>query len=365
MNWSFRLGRVLGIDVYVHFTFFLLLAWIVVSAYLQTQSWAHALVELAFILLIFTTVVMHEYGHALTARLFGVKTRDITLLPIGGVARLERIPEHPGQELLIAIAGPAVNVALAVICFGVLLATGQWGLGATKSLNPFEGGLVARLLFVNVWLVIFNMIPAFPMDGGRVLRAILAMGMNYVRATQIAALVGQGLAILFGLAGLLISPMLLLIALFVWIGASQEANMVVARSRMAGLSAQMAMISDYRTVSPHHSLESVAQHVLAGFQEDFPVLDAGRLVGILTRDGLLKALERLGGQALVADAMLREFPTAGPHEPLSEVVARLQSTESHALPVIDHGRLVGIVTPENVGELLMLRGAEAQYRAGA
>lgn len=370
MSWSFRLGRLLGIDIYVHFTFFVLLAWIVFSEYLQSRNWSQALLELAFICAIFATVVMHEYGHALMARLFGVKTRDITLLPIGGVARLERIPEHPGQELLIAIAGPAVNVALAIVCLAILLASGQWGPRATMSLNPFEGGFLARMLFINVWLVIFNMIPAFPMDGGRVLRAVLAIGMHYVRATQIAALVGQGIAVLFGLVGLFGIPgllpggnlMLLLIALFVWIGATQEANMVVARSRMAGLSAQMAMISEYRTVSPHDSLANVAQHVLAGFQEDFPVLDGGRLVGILTRDGLLKAMERLGEQASVADAMERHFPTAAPHEPLNDVVARLQSTESHALPVIDRGRLVGIVTPENIGELLMLRGAEAQYR---
>jgi Zn-dependent protease/CBS domain-containing protein len=365
MSWSFRLGRVLGIDVYVHFTFLLLLAFILVAEYLRTQSLAAALFELAFICLIFATVVLHEYGHALTARLFGVQTRDITLLPIGGIARLERIPEHPGQEFLIAVAGPAVNVVLAILCLAAIVATGQWGPTDALFANPLTGGLLPRLLLINVWLVIFNMIPAFPMDGGRVLRAVLAMRMNYVRATQIAATVGQAIAVLFGFVGLLVSPLLLLIAVVVWIGAAQEAQMVIARSGLAGLSAQAAMISNYRTVSPGDSLEHVAQHVLAGYQEDFPVLEAGRVVGILTRDGLLKALERHGSQALVADAMQRQFATANPAEPLNDVVARLQTSDNHSLPVIDHGRLVGIITPENVGELLMMRQAETHYRAGA
>ena len=363
MSWSFRLGRLLGIDVYVHFTFFLLLAFIVIAQYLQTKSMASALLELAFICSIFATVGLLEFGHALMARLFGVKTRDITLLPIGGIARLERIPEHPGQEFLIAVAGPAVNVALAVLCLAAIVATGQFG--ATISADPMAGSLLQRFFLINVWLVIFNMIPAFPMDGGRVLRAVLAMGMNYVRATQIAAAVGQAIAVLFGFAGLLISPMLLLIALFVWIGAAQEAQMVIARAGLAGLSARTAMISDYRTVSPGDSLGTVAQHVLAGFQEDFPVLERGRMVGILTHHGLLTALERLGGQALVADVMERQFPTVRPDEPLNDVVDRLQASEGRSLPVIDHGRLVGIITPENVSELLLVRGAEAQYRAGA
>ena len=363
MSWSFRLGRLLGIDVYVHFTFFLLLAFIVIAQYLQTKSMASALLELVFICSIFATVVLHEFGHALTARLFGVKTRDITLLPIGGIARLERIPEHPGQEFLIAVAGPAVNAALAVLCLAAIVATGQFG--AAISADPMAGSLLQRFFLINVWLVIFNMIPAFPMDGGRVLRAVLAMGMNYVRATQIAAAVGQAIAVLFGFAGLLISPMLLLIALFVWIGAAQEAQMVIARAGLAGLSARTAMISDYRTVSPGDSLGTVAQHVLAGFQEDFPVLERGRMVGILTHHGLLQALERLGGQALVADVMERQFPTVRPDEPLNDVVDRLQASEGRSLPVIDQGRLVGIITPENVSELLLVRGAEAQYRAGA
>lgn len=357
MNWSLRLGRFLGIDVYVHFTFFLLLVWIAIAQYSRTRNIAEAAIELAFVCLIFLTIVMHEYGHALTARLFGVKTRDITLLPIGGVARLERIPENPGQEFLIAVAGPAVNVVLAALCFVALVASGRWGPEAAASAGLLQGGLVERLLIVNIALVVFNMIPAFPMDGGRVLRSILAAGMDYARATQIAASIGQFIAVLLGFAGFFVSPMLFLIALFVWFGASQEARGVATRHRLAGLKARMAMISDFRTVSPADSLESVAQHVLAGFQENFPVLDQGRLVGILTRDGLLKSLEQVGSQGSVADVMLREFATARPDEPLNDVVERLQASECRTLPVVDHGQLVGIVTPENVGELLMLRTA--------
>ena len=186
MSWSIRIARLFGIDIYVHFTFLLLLAGIAFAQYARTGNVAAALSEMLFVALIFATVVMHEYGHALTARAFGVATRDITLLPIGGVARLERIPENPYQELAIAVAGPAVNVVLAIACAAWLAATNRFS--APISADFMEGSLVWRMLKINVALVIFNMIPAFPMDGGRVLRAVLAMGMGYVRATQIAAL---------------------------------------------------------------------------------------------------------------------------------------------------------------------------------
>jgi Zn-dependent protease len=212
MSWSWRIGRIAGIDVYVHFTFLLLLAWVGVEYYLAHGSLAEALYGVAFILALFGIVVLHELGHALAARGYGIRTRDITLLPIGGVARLERMPEEPRQELVVALAGPAVNVVMAVgIYIGMALGQGLAPLGDVLSV---EGNFVSQLFWVNVSLALFNLLPAFPMDGGRVLRALLAFRLDYVRATQVAARVGQGMALLFGFVGLFFNPFLVFIALF-------------------------------------------------------------------------------------------------------------------------------------------------------
>ena len=225
MKWSWRIGRIAGIDVYVHSTFLLLLAWVAISHYLEHQRLADAAYGLFFIITLFGIVVLHELGHALTARQFGIRTRDITLLPIGGLARLERMPEDPRQELLVALAGPAVNVVLAGVLFAILAFTS--GLAALNNVKLVGGSFLANLVAVNVALAVFNLLPAFPMDGGRVLRAFLAMRMDYVRATQVAANIGQALALMLGFIGLSSNnPFLVFIALFVWMGAAQEASMV-------------------------------------------------------------------------------------------------------------------------------------------
>ncbi len=232
MKWSWRIGRIAGIDVYVHATFLLLLAWVAISHYLENQRLADAAYGLFFIITLFGIVVLHELGHALTARRFGIRTRDITLLPIGGLARLERMPEAPRQELLVALAGPAVNVALAGMLLAILAFTSE--LVALNDVKLVGGSFLANLVFVNVALAVFNMLPAFPMDGGRVLRACLAMRMDYVRATQVAANIGQALALMLGFLGLFSNnPFLVFIALFVWMGAAQEASMVQMKAALA------------------------------------------------------------------------------------------------------------------------------------
>jgi Zn-dependent protease len=220
MSWSWRIGRIAGIDVYVHATFFLLLLWEAVRGYQAHGNPAEAVAGLVFILVLFGIVVLHELGHALAARGYGIRTRDIILLPIGGVARLERMPRDPWQELVVAIAGPAVNVVLAAgIYTGLALGRGLSTFGDSLRVG---GGFLDRLFWVNVSLAVFNLLPAFPMDGGRVLRAALALRLDYVRATRIAATVGQGMALLFGLLGLLFDPFLVFIAVFIWLGAAVE-----------------------------------------------------------------------------------------------------------------------------------------------
>jgi Zn-dependent protease len=355
MKWSTKVGTFAGISVYVHTTFFILLAWIAFAHWQVGHSVRAAAAGVAFILALFGCVVLHEFGHALTARRFGIRTRDITLLPIGGLARLERMPDDPRQELWVALAGPAVNVVIAASLFVFLQATGTFAPLNTVTLT--SGSFFERLMIVNVFLVGFNMLPAFPMDGGRVLRALLAIRMDYTRATQIAANIGQGMAFLFGAVGLFFNPFLLFIALFVWIGAGQEAAMTQMKSALGGIPLERAMITDFRTLAPNDSLARAVELLLSGTQQDFPVVDGRTVVGILTRSDLLTALARQDQRSPVAQVMRRDFVVADALDMLDLAFQRLQGHECHTIPVVRHGKLLGLLTMDNVGEFLSVQAA--------
>ncbi|HWQ68856.1 MAG TPA: site-2 protease family protein [Patescibacteria group bacterium] len=355
MRWSWRLGEVAGIAVYVHVTFLLLVGWVAVSHWLTERTVAAALAGSGFTLSLFGCVVLHEFGHALTARRYGIRTRDITLLPIGGVARLERMPDVPIQELWVALAGPAVNVVIAGLLFVWLEVT--TGLEPLGQLGVATGPFVQRLMMVNVFLVAFNLIPAFPMDGGRMLRAFLAMRMEYTRATQVAAGVGQGIAVLFGFIGLFTNPFLLFIALFVWIGAGQEASMAQMKSALGGIPISRAMLTDFRTLSVRDSLARAVELILAGSQQDFPVVEGDRVEGVLLRSDLLAALAAHGQAVPVAEVMRRNFYLVDSSEMLETAFARLQACECHTLPVTHNDRLVGLVTMDNLGEFISIQAA--------
>jgi Zn-dependent protease/predicted transcriptional regulator len=353
MKWQWKLGRYADIDVYIHATFVLILAFV------AWQHWAlgpSGVIEgLLFVLALFTCVVLHEYGHALTARRFGIKTRDITLYPIGGIARLERMPEKPLQELWVALAGPSVNVVIAAVLFLWLLFSQT--IKPIAELTVATGPFLERLLLANVFLAAFNLIPAFPMDGGRVLRAVLAMRLEYTRATSIAAAIGQGLALLFGLAGLFGNPMLLFIAFIVWMGASQEASMVQMKSALAGIPVSHAMLTDFKVLAPSEPLSSAVELILRGSQQDFPVVAGGGLVGLLTRTDLLEALAQKPATTEVSAAMLREFPVVEEGEMLETLFTRLQECQCRTVPVLRGGSLIGLVTSDNIGEFMMVQAA--------
>lgn len=354
MKWSWKLGKFAGIDVYLHTTFLLLIVWIALTYWLQENSLGAVVSGVGFILALFATVVLHEYGHALTARKFGVKTRDITLYPIGGVAKLERIPEDPKQELWVALAGPAVNIVIVLILLVWLLFTSAFE--PLISLSLTEGSFVERLMVTNLILAGFNLIPAFPMDGGRVLRALLAMKLEYTAATQIAASVGQGMALIFGLFGLFSNPLLVFIALFVWIGAQSEARMVTLKSALNGIPVERAMLTNFNVLSQHDTLSKVVDYVLAGDQKDFPVVDDGQVVGILTQSALLEGLRRNGEASLVGSVMRKDFQIADSHEMLETAFNRLQNCDCHTtLPIVHHYRLVGLVTMDNIGEFIRIQ----------
>src|SRR3989454_4009823 len=357
MKWSWKLATVAGIGLYVHATFFLLIAWVGVTYWLAGGS-AAALSGIAFILPLFACVVLHELGHALTARRYGMRARNIPLWPMGGVPGLERTPDEPGQEVGVSLAGPAVNVVIAAALYAWLL--------LSQTLRPFSaltmagGPFLERLLLVNVSLAVFNLLPAFPMDGGRVLRALLAMRMDYVRATQVAAHVGQAMALGFGLLGLFTNPFLVFIALFVWIGAAQEASMVQMRTGLSGIPVSRAMLTDFHSVAPDDTAQRVLDLILAGSQQDFPVVDGGqqgRLAGVLLRSDVLKALAQRQSDWRVRGIMRRGVEGVDAADQLDTALARPPACKRHTLPGAGRRGLVGLLTMENVGEFLLIQSA--------
>lgn len=370
MKWSFKIAQFGGTEVRIHVTFLLLLAFFGWMFYLQGGA-AAMIHGLAFILLLFLCVLLHEFGHALAARAYGIRTPDITLLPIGGVARLERMPERPMQELVVALAGPAVNIAIAA---GLALVLGpELARLSPADLARVENNLLINLLSVNIFLVLFNLLPAFPMDGGRVLRALLATRLSYARATEIAATVGQAMALVFGFFGFFHGmPMLILIAFFVWMGASQEAAFANMRSISTGLAVESAMIRHFRALDQTATLNDAVEALLDTSQQEFPVVeyDGGPVLGVLTRKDLISALRQRGASAPVVEVMQRGIPTVRMHSPLEDAFRLMNECGCPALPVVDQfGRLAGLITPENVGEMMMvhsaLRGERPRWRASA
>lgn len=355
MKWAWKVGTFSGIPVRIHATFLLIIVWVVLVHGFAPEGSPGVLSGLIFTLLIFLCVVLHEFGHALAARQFGIQTLDITLLPIGGLARIERMPEKPMQELWVAVAGPLVNVLIAGVLFAGLTLTGTWQ--PLSSLTVGSGPMLERLAAVNIFLVLFNLLPAFPMDGGRILRALLATRLRRVKATRIAAGIGQGMALLFGLVGLFFNPFLILIALFVWIGAAQEAAAAEFSEVFHGVPVGQVMITQFQTVRPDDSLGAVAHLLLAGYQQDFPVAEGGRLVGFLTRQDLVNALAQHDRNARVFQVMHADYPILSEPELLETAMPRVKGWS--AAPVLHNGTLVGLFTTENLNEYLLMRAALA------
>ena len=355
MRWSLNIGTIAGTAVRVHITFLLFLVWIFAADYASggpDEAWT----GLLFMVLLFACVLAHEFGHIFTARAFGVATPDVTLLPIGGVARLERIPEEPRQEFLIAIAGPAVNVAIGL---ALVLGGAHLNVGALGGVDNAHISMLDRLAIVNLFLAAFNMIPAFPMDGGRVLRALLASRMGHTRATETAAAVGQFVAFLLGFAGLFWNPLLIFIAVFVYLAASSESHMVALRAMAHGVPVTNAMMTQIASLTPQAHVDEAVQTLLRTSQSEFPVVDPdGKPVGLLGRGDLIRALKQLGPDARVADVMTTKVPSVGQRSCLDEALRFLQEKAAPAVAVTDpQGRLLGLVTPETIGEMMMLRDA--------
>ena len=352
MKWSFTIARAFGIRIRVHFTFLLLLLWVVVETR-AAAGWGAAAWGVAFIVATFTCVALHELGHSVVAQRFGVKVSSITLLPIGGVAALRSIPQKPMHEMAITAAGPLVNVVI----FAVLYVVAVWvpfevpyypGLMTLPELPMGVADLMGALLLVNKWMVVFNLIPAYPMDGGRLFRAVLARWLPYPRATAIAAMVGRVFAASFVVAGLFTGWIFLsIIGVLIFFAAGAEEKTVRLRGVLQDVETGKVMSPVFMTVGPDDVAGVCAPWIFQRCQDDFPVMADGRLLGMLTRDAVLEA-SRQNSTARAADLMTTDFSCTGPDAPVAGVHEAMLAGGQRAVPVIEDGRLVGLLTLDNI-----------------
>jgi len=358
MRWSVTIGSFKGTAVRIHVTFLLFLVWIGASAYSRGGLDA-ARDSLLFILAIFTCVVLHEFGHILTARRFGIVSKVVTLLPIGGVADMEKMPDKPWQELLVALAGPAVNVAIAGV---IVLGLGVADLEGALRIDDPQLGLLQRLAAANLFIAVFNLVPAFPMDGGRVLRATLAMWLGQEKATAIAATIGQGFAFLLGFAGLFGNPLLLFIAIFVYMAAAGEAQMTFASAATRDVAAEDVMETRFMTLDRAATVQEAVDAMLATSQEEFPVLDPqGRLTGLLRRSDIIDALKETPPAAPIAQFVQKDTPVIAARSTLDKALKQLEAAS--ALGVVDDdGRLEGLITRQSIAEVMMIRSVRPDWR---
>lgn len=370
MGQSIKLFSVRGIAVRMHLTFPLILIWAALQfGVLARGGWTGAIFGVIATSLLFIVVILHELGHSFTAQQFGVEVKQIVLLPIGGVAQLAHIPEKPIQEFLIAIAGPAVNFGLAIV-LGLFAWIAQLNVSLSQLpslLLNLEGVSVATLfvyLFAsNLLLGVFNLIPAFPMDGGRILRSLLAMRMSYPRATVIAVGIGQLLAFLMGAAGFLRGDFFwVLIAIFIFTGAGQERQLVLARSVLGDLKVEQAYSRGARSISPDSTLREAVELTLNSFQADFPVCDGVQLVGILTHAKLVDSLNRFGPDKIVSEVMLPNVDPVSPNDELLEVQRRLTEQNIDALPVTQAGTFLGLITNRDINEIYRLASIRSELK---
>lgn len=361
MKWSWKIARIAGIDIYIHATFFILIYLVGITYWNEQGTLAAVVSGVGFVLALFLCVVLHEFGHSLTARRYGIQTRNITLLPIGGVASLEKMPNDPRQEINVAIAGPAVNVVIALLLYLYLSFRGSPII--TAGLDVTSSSFAYRLMIVNLFIAGFNLLPAFPMDGGRVLRATLAMRMDHVTATQKAASVGQFLAVGMGLLGIMYNPFLLFIAIFIWFGASMENNAEHVQSILKHATARHAMLKEFHSLAPEDSLAKAVELTLAGSQKDFPVGYRNNLQKVLHHGDLILGLQKKGENARISELPLQDILSADIDEPLGDLLARMQGNSAQMIGVMDRGELAGLLNLENVLELLKIQEAVAQHQA--
>ncbi|MDO8737179.1 MAG: site-2 protease family protein [Thermoleophilia bacterium] len=364
MKWSFKVGRVFGIELRIHITFFLI---VIYAAYIwgwgmqKTLGWPGAAYGAFLISVLFLCVVIHELCHSRMAQHYGAEVDSITLLPIGGVSMLKNMPEDPKKELWVSLVGPLSNLVIgALLGIALILVPGKVSAEtAEQFVDVISGitlqGFVTYMLIINVLLAVFNLIPAFPLDGGRVLRSILAQYMPYMKATRVAVTTGQVFAFILGIAGFLLGAWIwLIIAVFIYFGAEQEGRGTEVKTVLSKLTAGQAVEANAKALSPGQPLSEVVAIVLHSFQEDFPVIEGDSIVGVLTRANLIAGLHNIGPEAQVSQVMEKDFPIVEASALFSEVYEKMNASGVKAVPVVEGGQLLGMVTLEHLSEVFML-----------
>jgi len=352
MRWSFKVGSVFSIPIRIHITFFLLLAFVAIIGKTPTEG----LYGVLFVLLVFVCVILHELSHSLVAMRFGHVVRNITLLPIGGMAQMDEIPDDPKQEIFISLAGPLMSVAISGVLFGVL-AFLHIPIETIKSESFFEGNLLLNLFWINIFLAGFNIIPAFPMDGGRVLRGILGMFIDHMRATRIAVFIGQVFAIFLFFLGIFSNLWLVLIAVFIYLGAEGEERMWAIRHALSDARVKEVMLTDFRTLSPSDLLSTAKEAFLHTSQGNFPVKYGDTLIGILRRDLIVRGISEGRDNERVTEFIDRDFLSTTERQKLVTLYKEMTERGVEMVPVMREKSLVGIITMEQIGRYHMLSAA--------
>lgn len=355
MKWSLYIGKFAGIKVYIHWTFAILLAWIFIQYY-HEGGWNMGLMGVLFILALFGCVTLHEFGHALVAKQYNFPTQRITLLPIGGVSQFDRMPEKPIQEFWVAVAGPAVNVVIAAALYLYLHFSGK--MPELQDLREMKGFHFLFFLFVsNIMLVVFNLIPAFPMDGGRVLRALLSFSLDRSTATKVAASIGQFLAIVFVFVGIFYNIWLIFIGIFIYLGAGGEAYMEQTKIVLSGYKVRDALMTRFITLAPTDNIAKAIKLLLEGQDQEFLVGDGDNIAGVISKKEIIKAASQFDEKLSVSNVMRRDFPAFQPDMPLQDVYLKMMTTDHLLCPVFEDGHLLGVLDRENINELLQIREA--------
>lgn len=353
MKWSFQIGKLFGIPIRVHITFFLLL--IFIGFYGSRLEGARSgLFGILSVILIFLCVIIHELFHSLVARSYGVKVIDIVLLPIGGVSEMEELPQKPKQEISVALAGPATSIILALI-FYFAFAFLTPGMKSLK-ISIFQGNLLLNLFFINLILAIFNLLPAFPMDGGRVLRGLLGLRMDFLKATRIAVGIGEVFAIFLFFFGLFFNPWLALIAIFIYLGAEGEKKATELKVAIADVPVKVAMLTDVEAITPDVTLGTVLEKICHGLQQDFPIIQGNKVLGILSREKIFSALHNYPKDTKIREIMSQKFLSTTEDAALSEAFKQMTSEKLSVLPVMKGEVLKGLISLEQIGKYHMLCG---------
>ncbi len=354
MKYSLHLGRPFGIKLSVHWTFLLIILWMIAINISQGADLKQILLSVLFILVLFICVVMHEFGHSLAARKYGIQTDSITLLPIGGMANIEKMPEKPKQEIVVTLAGLLVNVAIAIVLGVIIYLVPDFSFTANFEAITAKNFLIL-LMYINLFIVGFNLIPAFPMDGGRILRAALSVRLNRVKATRYSMIAGQIFGGIFALIGLFINPFLFVIGIFVFLGAGSEYAQVKYGSVLSDYTAKDLVMNDYSLFNPEEQLNRAVEVMLKTSQTGFLAGEGDEISGVLLKDNLIKGLSQRDDDVKVRDVMTREFRRVEKNTSLQEIFTYMQKEKIHLLPVFDNGKLAGVIDKENLQEFVMVK----------